>query len=50
VQQAATPEGGDAGFSGGATADAGFEGDATASARPQDDAVEADYEIVDDKI
>jgi len=45
-----TPEGGDAGFSGGATAGAGFEGDATASAgaRPQDDVVEADYEIVDD--
>jgi molecular chaperone DnaK len=49
AQQAAAPEGGDAGFSGGATAGAGFEGDATASAgsRPED-VVEADYEIVDD--
>jgi molecular chaperone DnaK len=38
----------DAGFSGGATAGAGFEGDATSQAKPQDDVVEADYEIVDD--
>jgi molecular chaperone DnaK len=49
AQQQAAPEGGDAGFSGGATAGAGFEGDATAQARPQEDVVEADYEIVDDK-
>jgi molecular chaperone DnaK len=49
AQQQATPEGGDAGFSGGATAGAGFEGDATASAGAKpDDVVEADYEIVDD--
>ncbi|HSU15749.1 molecular chaperone DnaK [Longimicrobium sp.] len=51
AQQAAGAQGGaDAGFSGGATAGAGFEGDATsqAGARPQDDVVEADYEIVDD--
>jgi molecular chaperone DnaK len=48
AQQQAAPEGGDAGFSGGATAGAGFEGDATAQARPQEDVVEADYEIVDD--
>ncbi|HEV7589724.1 MAG TPA: molecular chaperone DnaK [Longimicrobium sp.] len=50
AQQQATPEGGDAGFSGGATAGAGFEGDATASAgaKSPDDVVEADYEIVDD--
>jgi molecular chaperone DnaK len=48
-QQAAAAGGGaDAGFSGGATAGAGFDNDATASARPQDDVVEADYEIVDD--
>ena len=50
-QQAGAAAGGpDAGFSGGATAGAGFEGDATAQAgaRPQDDVVEADYEIVDD--
>jgi molecular chaperone DnaK len=49
-QAAGASTGGDAGFSGGATAGAGFEGDATASAggRPQDDVVEADYEIVDD--
>jgi molecular chaperone DnaK len=49
AQAQAAPEGGDPGFSGGATAGAGFEGDATASARPQDDVVQADYEIVDDK-
>jgi molecular chaperone DnaK len=50
AQQAAGASSPDAGFSGGATAGAGFEGDATASAgaRPQDDVVEADYEIVDD--
>jgi molecular chaperone DnaK len=49
AQQQAAPQG-DAGFSGGATAGAGFEGDATASAgaKPQEDVVEADYEIVDD--
>ncbi|MFL5540794.1 MAG: molecular chaperone DnaK [Longimicrobiaceae bacterium] len=49
-QQAGAEAGPDAGFSGGATAGAGFEGDATAQAgaRPQDDVVEADYEIVDD--
>src|SRR3954454_8157193 len=46
AQQQAAPEGGDAGFSGGATAGAGFEGDGTAQARPQEDVVEADYEIV----
>ncbi|HEU0301020.1 MAG TPA: hypothetical protein VFR37_16270, partial [Longimicrobium sp.] len=51
AQQAAAGAAGDAGFSGGATAGAGFEGDATASAggRPQDDVVEADYEIVEDE-
>ena len=49
AQAQAAPEGGDAGFSGGATAGAGFEGDATASAGAKpDDVVEADYEIVDD--
>jgi molecular chaperone DnaK len=50
AQQAAQGAGADAGFSGGATAGAGFDDDATASAgaRPQDDVVEADYEIVDD--
>ncbi|SOD01891.1 molecular chaperone DnaK [bacterium JGI 053] len=49
AQQQAAPEGGDAGFSGGATAGAGFEGDATASAGAKpEDVVEADYEIVDD--
>jgi molecular chaperone DnaK len=49
AQQQATPEGGDAGFSGGATAGAGFEGDATGSAGAKpEDVVEADYEIVDD--
>jgi len=49
AQQAEAP-GQDAGFSGGATAGAGFEGDATASAQPapDEDVVEADYEIVDD--
>ena len=42
AQQQAAPEG--------ATAGAGFEGDATAQAgaRPDEDVVEADYEIVDD--
>ena len=47
-QQAAGP---DAGFSGGATAGAGFEGDATprAGGAGDDDVIEADYEIVDDK-
>ena len=42
----------DAGFSGGATAGAGFEEDATAragGAAPEEDVVEADYEIVDDE-
>jgi molecular chaperone DnaK len=49
AQQQAAPEGGDPGFSGGATAGAGFEGDATASAGAKpEDVVEADYEIVDD--
>ncbi|HKP76998.1 MAG TPA: molecular chaperone DnaK, partial [Longimicrobiaceae bacterium] len=47
AQQQSAPQD-DAGFSGGATAGAGFEGDATASAKPQEDVVEADYEIVDD--
>ncbi|HEX6042283.1 molecular chaperone DnaK [Longimicrobium sp.] len=51
IYQAQQAAGGaaDAGFTGGATAGAGFENDATASARPQDDVVEADYEIVDDE-
>jgi molecular chaperone DnaK len=51
AQQAAGAAG-DAGFTGGATAGAGFEQDATAQAagaRPEDDVVEADYEIVDDE-
>jgi molecular chaperone DnaK len=50
IYQAQQGAGADAGFSGGATAGAGFDDDATASAgaRPQDDVVEADYEIVDD--
>lgn len=44
--------GADPGFSGGATAGAGFDDDATAQASGasnQEDVVEADYEIVDDK-
>ena len=49
AQAQATPERGDVGFSGGATAGAGFEGDATASAGARPEVVvEADYEIVDD--
>ena len=43
---------GDAGFTGGATGGAGFEDDQTAraaGARPDEDVVEADYEIVDDE-
>ncbi|HST61370.1 MAG TPA: molecular chaperone DnaK [Longimicrobium sp.] len=49
-QAAASGAGADAGFSGGATAGAGFDDDATAqAARPQDDVVEADYEIVEDE-
>jgi molecular chaperone DnaK len=48
-QAAASGAGADAGFSGGATAGAGFDDDATAQARPQDDVVEADYEIVEDE-
>jgi molecular chaperone DnaK len=50
AQQAAG--GADAGFSGGATAGAGFEEDQTAQAtgaRPDEDVVEADYEIVDEE-
>jgi molecular chaperone DnaK len=50
AQQAAGGGAADAGFTtGGATAGAGFDNDATASARPQDDVVEADYEIVEDE-
>jgi molecular chaperone DnaK len=53
AQQAAGGAEGDAGFTGGATGGAGFEDDATASAAsqptPDDDVVEADYEIVDDE-
>jgi molecular chaperone DnaK len=52
AQQAAAGGAADAGFTtGGATAGAGFDDDATASAggRPQDDVVEADYEIVEDE-
>jgi molecular chaperone DnaK len=50
AQQAASGEGADAGFSGGATAGAGFDDDATARAtQNNDDVIEADYEIVDDK-
>jgi molecular chaperone DnaK len=51
-QSAGTGAADDAGFTtGGATAGAGFEGDATAQATapPEDDVVEADYEIVDDQ-
>ena len=50
AQQASTP-GADAGFSGGATAGAGFADDATAQAStpPEEDVVEADYEIVEDE-
>ncbi|HYW13713.1 MAG TPA: molecular chaperone DnaK [Longimicrobium sp.] len=50
IYQQQAGAGADAGFSGGATAGAGFDDDATAqAARPQDDVVEADYEIVDDE-
>jgi molecular chaperone DnaK len=52
AQQAAETPGGDAGFSGGATAGAGFEDDATAQATgapADDDVVEADYEIVEEE-
>ncbi|HET8655890.1 MAG TPA: molecular chaperone DnaK [Longimicrobiaceae bacterium] len=52
AQQQAGAEAGNAGFTGGATAGAGFENDATsqaAGARPQEDVVEADYEIVDEE-
>jgi molecular chaperone DnaK len=49
AQQATAPDG-DAGFTGGATAGAGFEDDATARATaPDDDVVEADYEIVEEE-
>jgi len=48
AQQATADPGADAGFSGGATAGAGFEDDATDRATvPQDDVIEADYEIVE---
>ena len=51
AQQTTADAGADAGFTGGATAGAGFEGDATAAAggQPQEDVVEADYEIVEDE-
>jgi molecular chaperone DnaK len=50
AQQAAGGGAADAGFTGGATAGAGFEDDATARAQGgQEDVVEADYEIVDDR-
>jgi len=49
AQQATAEPGADAGFSGGATAGAGFDDDDTARATvPQDDVIEADYEIVED--
>jgi molecular chaperone DnaK len=49
AQSASAEPGADAGFSGGATAGAGFEDDATDRATvPQDDVIEADYEIVED--
>ena len=52
AQQATAGAGADAGFTGGATAGAGFEGDATAHATgapPEEDVVEADYEIVEEE-
>jgi molecular chaperone DnaK len=50
--QQAAGGGAETGFGGGATAGAGFEQDQTAQAaggRPDEDVVEADYEIVDDE-
>ena len=52
AQQATAGAGAGAGFTGGATAGAGFEDDATAQAtgaRPEEDVVEADYEIVEEE-